>query len=370
VLQLAAPRLAHSKGQTRLVSPIALPDVDFDDQLDAEILAAVDIAEAASIGAGAADLPIYDLLRYHLGFVNAAFAPERADAGKRVRPRLCLLACQAAGGEPGVALHAAAAVELLHNFTLIHDDIQDESPLRRHRDTIWSRWGTAQAINAGDAMFAVAHLALNRSLLAGIDPGTVLSLSTELHQTTLRIVEGQVLDLGFEQRSDVTGDEYLRMVRGKTAAICRYAAWAGGTIAGAPDRQRIALAELGRALGIGFQLRDDLLGIWGTEDETGKAAADDIRRRKKSYPVVLLHERADGNDRRRLHAIYRASEIDAAGITEVLELLTGYEVQPDVQQQVTHWHDRAAGLLAETVGNPTARVPLQTLIDSLVRRSG
>jgi geranylgeranyl diphosphate synthase type I len=334
------------------------------------MLAAIAAAEAASIGAGAADLPIYQLLRYHLGFVDASFSSERAAAGKRVRPRLCVLAYYAAGGGSDAAIHAAAAVELLHNFTLIHDDIQDRSTLRRHRETVWSRWGTAQAINAGDAMFAVAHLALNRSILAGIDPATVLSLSTELHLTTLRIVEGQVLDIGFEQRSDVSSEEYLHMIGGKTAAICRYAAWAGATVAGAGDRQRERLGELGHAIGIGFQLRDDLLGIWGSVNDTGKAAGDDIRRRKKSYPVLLLHERVSGADRLLLHNIYSGAEIDADGCDQVVQLLTTYEVQPAVQQQVDHWHDLAAELLAEAETEPAARVPLGALIDSLVRRSG
>jgi geranylgeranyl diphosphate synthase type I len=334
------------------------------------MLATIDDAERLAHRFGPSDLPIYNVLRYHLGYVGAQFQPDRSDPGKRVRPRLCVLTCAAAGGDPRHAIHMAAAIELLHNFTLIHDDIQDQSPLRRHRDTVWSRWGVAQAINAGDAMFAIAHLALNRSSLSGIDPATILRLSTELHQTTLRIVEGQVLDLGFEARVDVSASEYLEMISGKTAAITHCACWAGALIAGNDDRRVEQLAQAGLAIGIGFQLRDDLLGIWGDTAATGKAAADDIRRRKKSLPVLLLRDRASDDDRARIDALYAEPEIAPSGVDEMLQLLLQYEIQPEIQAEVERWHDRAASLIESALPANNARSKLEALVNGLVSRTG
>ena len=276
-----------------------MPLDTFDDLLDNAILSTIAIAEANAAPSGRCDLPIYDVLRYHMGFVNERFEPERVNAGKRIRPRLCVLSCEAAGGDAEAAIHAAAAIELLHNFTLIHDDIQDQSVYRRHRRTIRNLWGTAQAINAGDAMFAIAHRALNRSVDAGVDPEIVLQLSNDLHDATLRIVEGQVLDLGFEQRQNVSAANYLTMIGGKTGALTRCACWTGARIAGAAIDRASQFADFGAALGIGFQLRDDILGVWGETIDTGKAEADDIRRRKKSLPILLLRDVLPSTNRRR-----------------------------------------------------------------------
>jgi geranylgeranyl diphosphate synthase type I len=309
------------------------------------------------------------LLRYHLGFVNQTFQPARSDPGKRIRPRVCVLSSAACGGNADDAIHMAAAIELLHNFTLIHDDIQDQSDLRRHRPTVWSLWGIPQAINAGDAMFAVAHLALNRSLRAGLDPATVLELSTALHQTTLRIVEGQVMDLGFEGRQGVTADEYMRMIGGKTAAIYRCACWSGAIIAGASAETAALLGEFGYAVGNGFQLRDDVLGIWGSTVDTGKTEADDIRRRKKSFPILLLRDLANSTDRAKLDALYQLPDIPPKGVAMILAMLRHYEVDIAAQETVQHWHDRAATLLDSAVPANQARARLESLVEKLGSRT-
>ena len=187
-----------------------------------------------------------------------------------------------AAGEPRAAAPVAAAVELLHNFTLIHDDIQDESPTRRHRPTVWSLWGVGQAINAGDALFAAAHLPLYRLASTDVSTDLTLRLVEAFDRMTITIVEGQTLDLSFEARPDVSPGEYLEMIAGKTAAIIRFGAWAGALLGGADEATASRWAEFGLALGLGFQVRDDQLGIWGVREATGKAPADDVRRRKQS----------------------------------------------------------------------------------------
>jgi geranylgeranyl diphosphate synthase type I len=347
-----------------------MPIENFDAHLDAALLSSIAIAEQRAAPIGPSDIPLYDLLRYHLGFRNDRFEEERVNAGKRIRPRLCVLTCAASGGDPLQAIHAGAAIELLHNFTLIHDDIQDQSVYRRHRRTIWNLWGTAQAINAGDAMFAIAHLALNGSIEAGVDPATLLDLSNGLHDATLRIVEGQVLDLSFEQRNDVSASDYLTMIGGKTGALARCACWIGARIAGVDSARVEHLADFGMTLGVGFQLRDDILGIWGSSDETGKSEADDIRRRKKSLPVLLLRERATADEQATLDSIYEHDDVTDEEIATVLEMMRFHEIAPDVQERVRKWHDRARALLESAVPPSPARDELFTLVESLEARAG
>jgi|GEM_PF-3343921 len=195
----------------------ALPDVD------AAIAPYMEDAVAALDGEARL---LAGMARYHLGLVDADLRPladGAVDRGKRVRPAVAILCAGAAGGDPAAAAPLGAALELLHNFTLIHDDVQDESPTRRHRRTVWSLWGVGQAINAGDALFAAAHLPLYRLPEVGAPAELALRLLEAFDRMTVAIVEGQTLDLGFEGRSDVTPDDYIRMISGKrvhgTAAL-------------------------------------------------------------------------------------------------------------------------------------------------------
>ena len=324
--------------------------------------------EALALPRTQQDLPLYGVLRYHLGQADEAFQEASFDPGKRIRPSVCLLTCQAAGGDIEQALPVAAAIEMIHNFTLIHDDIQDHSHLRRHRPTVWALWGAAQAINAGDALFAAAHMMLGRSRDMGLPADMILDLSEELHRTTLRIVEGQVLDLGFESRSDVSADEYLTMIGGKSAAIIAYACFAGGTVARASRDAVEHLERFGQATGIAFQIRDDLLGVWQAKEETGKPQADDIRRRKKSLPVLLLHDRISDRDWEAVAEIYRQDELDAGQVQHVLDLMERYEIRPLVQQRVEHWHDVAVSHLEAAIPDSAARADLFALTEALVDR--
>jgi geranylgeranyl diphosphate synthase type I len=309
--------------------------------------------------------------RYHLGWVDREFAPAaNVDQGKRMRPEIALLCCQAAGGAIERAAPLAAAIELLHNFTLVHDDIQDRSPTRRHRDTVWANWGESQAINAGDALFAAAHLALFESRRAGVSADCVLAIAEAFDRMTIEIVAGQVADLSFETRSDVQPGEYLAMISGKTAAIVRFAAWAGAEIAEADESVVQAFGEFGLALGLGFQIQDDLLGIWASAAATGKAAADDIRRKKKSLPILMLNQCANPADRAALDQRYAAPEIDARGVDEILALLKKYAIRPQIEAQVRAHHDRAvAALLLAAPDDSPARATLLHRIQLLASRS-
>ncbi len=226
------------------------------------------------------------MLRYHLGFANADGTPAHINAGKRIRPMLVLLSCEACGGDPQVALPAAAAVELLHNFSLIHDDIEDGDELRRGRPTLWKEWGVPHAINMGDAMYAHAHLALQSLSTERVLPGNILQAWHVFECMCLHLTMGQHMDIGFESRSDVTAANYMQMIEGKTAALIQACCEIGAIIAGATPKQIAALGEFGRNLGLSFQLQDDVLGIWGDPTITGKRDGDLVNR-KKTLPVLF-----------------------------------------------------------------------------------
>ncbi len=230
------------------------------------------------------------MLLYHLGFADADGAAIRINAGKRIRPMLTLLACQACDGDAQLALPAAAGIELLHNFSLIHDDIEDGDALRRGRPTLWKQWNTALAINAGDTMFALSHLAFQRCADRGAASGDVLRALRVFDETNVHLTVGQHWDISFETRAAVTTAQYLDMIAGKTAALTAAACGIGALIAGADAQTTAALTEFGRSLGLSFQLQDDVLGIWGDPAVTGKADGD-LARRKKTMPVLFAAER-------------------------------------------------------------------------------
>jgi geranylgeranyl diphosphate synthase type I len=353
---------------TAPAAALSVDRIDVDALIEPYLIAAVAALDASPSLLGG-------MARYHLGWVDETLAPLRkgaVDRGKRIRPSIALLSCAAAGGEPRVAAPLAAAIELLHNFTLVHDDIQDRSPSRRHRPTVWSLWGAGQAINAGDALFAASQLALLRLENEGVAPALVLRLAAAFNRMTIDIVTGQVLDLGFEGRDDVAPADYLTMIGGKTAAIVRFAAWAGALVAGASDGVADRFGAFGGALGLGFQVRDDLLGIWGAPESTGKAPADDIRRRKQSLPILLLRQRADAATRAELNELYGRPEIDDSGVRRVLALLAAHEVRAGVESEVRVFHDEARrALLAATDGRPSAaREALLLLVEALSSREG
>src|SRR6266705_2827145 len=236
------------------------------------------------------------MMLYHLGL-----DAERGPSGKRLRPVLCTLVHEALTGDARAALPAASAIELLHNFTLIHDDIEDQDPARHHRPTVWSVWGVPQAINAGDGMFAVSRLAVQR--LRGFPAERVLEFAKLVDEGCVRVCEGQFLDISFETRTDVTTERYRAMAAKKTGALFAAAAQGAALLATDDVAVRETLARFGDAFGQAFQAHDDVLGIWATTERTGKVEMNDLTKRKKTLPVVLGFERAQGKTRERLFAL-------------------------------------------------------------------
>lgn len=270
-----------------------------------------------------ADRWLRDAISYHFGWLDEHFRPLATDAsrragGKKLRATLAVLSYRAAApdssghgaGSRGIERVApfAAAIELVHNWSLVHDDILDGDRTRRGRPALWVICGQGQAINVGDCMHALAFRCLDRLRDRGISNRLVVELLLGLARTAAGMVTGQVRDVALERATDIDRDRYLEMVEGKTAGLMRCAAF-GGALLGAPsEAAALPFAELGRELGISFQIRDDILGIWGTSEETGKPTGTDIRRRKKSLPVVLAFELAGTADRERLRRLYHPND--------------------------------------------------------------
>ena len=224
---------------------------------------------------------VSDMLFYHFGY--PPHGPARR--GKRLRPQMVMRSATGLGAGLESTLDAAAAVEILHNYSLVHDDIEDRDELRHGRPTLWSVYGIAQAINAGDALCAISFLTLLHAA-SHVRSERVVSMVRVLHEAHRVMCEGQSLDLQFERAARVSLAEYYRMIGSKTGALFEAACVLGAQCAAAPNATVEASAALGRAYGTVFQILDDILGIWASSDATGKVAANDIARRKWTYPVV------------------------------------------------------------------------------------
>lgn len=307
----------------------------------------------------------FNMFRYHLGWTDAQGNPARADTGKRIRPLLCLWSSEACGADWRSALPAAAAIELIHNFSLIHDDIEDNSDERRGRAAVWKIWGLAQGINAGDAMFVLSHLALDRLTTGSLSPERYIEIHRVFDRATLKLTQGQYLDIGFERADRVSLGHYFEMVRGKTAALLAAACEIGARVASTDEIIIRAFADYGENLGIAFQIADDVLGLWGDPALTGKSARTDLWSRKKSYPVLAAMASARGDE---LRALYAKAEWREDDIARVESLLLEADARAQAVQQADTFARRALDSLnAAQMENP-ATAQLRELVSRVVHR--
>ena len=271
----------------------------------------------ACIGRYRGSREIADMLLYHFGY--GEYGPARK--GKRLRPSLVMRVALAEGGDLDGALGPAAAIEILHNYSLVHDDVEDRDPLRHGRQTLWSRNGVASAVNAGDALCALSVLALAEAA-AQHPSDRVLRMIGVLHGAHLVMCDGQSLDLSFERSRHVPLEQYDRMIAAKTAALFGAACELGALCASCDDATAERYRKLGRAYGMAFQIRDDVLGIWASSDATGKVVGNDIARRKWTFPVAWALQTASSPERERIAAAYASLEtLDAPMVTAVIAAL-------------------------------------------------
>jgi geranylgeranyl diphosphate synthase type I len=302
---------------------------------------------------------LYKMLTYHMGWQGK---PIKAEArGKRIRPLLVLLVCSTAGGDWEKALPAAAAVEMVHNFSLIHDDIEDNSSLRRGRETVWKKWGIPQAINAGDLMLTIAHLCglehnknLNEKIM---NEGSRL-----LQQTCVHLTQGQYLDMMLEGEENVSMQDYLRMIKGKTAALISCSAELGAIKM--PKEIRDAFKNFGLQLGYAFQIQDDILGLWGETSVTGKSTDSDLVSRKKTFPI--LHALQNNlNFRNR----WEGGMISAREAGELSNQLKQDGTYSYTKSMVNNFTQNAIQQLISTGFSNNAITSLQEITEQLLERS-
>ncbi|MGE5641676.1 MAG: polyprenyl synthetase family protein [Byssovorax cruenta] len=304
--------------------------------------------------------PFHEMLTYHMGWTGEGAGPEAT--GKRIRPLLLLLCTAACGADWKPALPAAAAVELVHNFSLVHDDIQDNSDKRRGRPTTWAKWGPPMAINVGDALFVMSNQAII-DLKENYSAATVVRAAEILHNTCLDLTRGQFLDMSYEERNDLGVDDYWPMVAGKTAALLSACCHIGALLGGADEAKQEAYRSFGHYLGLAFQVQDDILGIWGNEAMTGKSAASDLVEGKNSLPV-LAGLSANG----RFAARWKQGPIRANEVEDVARLLSnegGYSTAYEASKQMT---DLALLNLYEADTQAEAGAALFELADKLLKR--
>ncbi len=281
------------------------------------------------------------MIRYHFGYD----VPDKAMSGKRLRPQLLLRTAVAEGGSVDCSLDAAVAIEILHNYSLIHDDIEDGDEIRHGRTTIWKRFGEAHGINVGDALCAISYLTLLHEK-AVVPSNRVVEMLRVLHDANLHMCEGQGLDISFEQATAVPMTSYMEMIGGKTGALFAASCELGALAAGSDIERAAAFAAFGRAYGQAFQIRDDVLGTWGSPGVTGKPSGADIARRKWSFPVVWALETAPSEDREIVARAYgrtgRLTEDGVAHVIGALERLGARSAADDAHDLALRHADRIA----------------------------
>jgi len=304
--------------------------------------------------------PFHEMLTYHMGWTGEGTGLEAT--GKRIRPLLVLLCTAACGGDWQSALPASTAVELVHNFSLVHDDIQDNSPKRRGRDTTWVKWGMPMAINVGDALFVMSNQAII-DLKQNYPAEIIVRAAEILHNTCLELTRGQYLDMSYEDRKDLRVEDYWPMIAGKTAALLTASCEIGALLGGADTDKQEVYRSYGHYLGLAFQVQDDILGIWGDESVTGKSAASDLVEGKNSLPVLIgLGKKARFADR------WVRGPIQPQEVEEIARLLAsegGYGEAKEASIQMT---DMAINSLREADPQGEAGEALFELTNRLLNR--
>ena len=229
---------------------------------------------------------LWEMLSYHMGWTGEGAGLKTQ--GKRIRPMITLLTCLASGGEWKSVLPFSASVELIHNFSLLHDDIEDRSSYRHGRKTVWELWGIPQAINSGDLMYSLAFQSLNN-----VDQQLTIYLPRAyaiLTDACIKLTKGQYLDISYENNKSIHIDDYWPMIEGKTAALLACCCELGAAGAGASDQTQAAYHDFGYYLGLAFQVIDDILGLWGDTKKTGKSNSSDLISGKKTFPILYAIE--------------------------------------------------------------------------------
>lgn len=310
------------------------------------------------------EMELYRMMSYHMGW-DQGEAGTASPSRERSRGVLCLLACEGSGGGVDRALPAAAALELVHNFTQIHDDVQGGEPKRDDRDAVWWVWGPAQAINAGDGMHALARLALFQLLDRDVDAPTTFKAVQFLDDASLKTCEGRFMDLEAQERIDMGLDSYLQMASAKTGALVSCAMKLGGLLSGSDEEPIGQLGICGERLGTAMQMHDDIRELWGDGGEGGDPSTE-VMNKKKLLPVVVALENASISDKRRLGDIYFKRVLEPKDIGGLRGVLEELGVKSECQRLVEQHRVEALSALEAAGLSESGRGGIEELVGTLL----
>jgi geranylgeranyl diphosphate synthase type II len=284
--------------------------------------------------------------------------------GKRIRPQLCLLSTNLFGGDNKQAIYPAVAFELLHNFTLIHDDIMDNASLRRGKETVYKKWNTNIAILSGDTLFAKAY-----QYLLGYHGKEICSLISLLTQTAIEICEGQQLDLDFEKEERLGIEHYLFMIRLKTAVMLAACLKAGAIISSATEQEQQLIYDFGIKTGIAFQIQDDLLDVYADVNKFGKNTGGDIAENKKTYMSLKAMDLAQGDDLKQLRYYFSSLDFDREEkFFAVRAIYDKYKIKEHASVLINQYYDEAIYYLQQINTQQSSKEPLLDFVRQLVNR--
>ncbi len=283
---------------------------------------------------------VYEVVKYSLGILDQEGNIKTKPSGKILRSILCTFTCDSTGSNWKNALQFAIALELIHNFSLIHDDIQDEDTQRRHQPTAWTLWGKQKALIGGTTTHCLANItSLTNSSQPSPNVAIQLQLSKVLSEKCLQMIQGQVLDLSFEHKTNVTIEEYLEMISGKTAALISCAMYMGAYISEQNHDKAMLFNNIGYLLGLAYQIRDDILGIWGNPKSTGKGVGSDVLRKKKSLPII--HASQLSSDKALIAEIYNNNIVDNSDLNKIMGIMEACKTQEYCQDLANSYCNKA-----------------------------
>ncbi len=306
-------------------------------------------------------------IEYHMGWSNSSGKPIKSTEGKRLRPALMLFACVSLGGKIESVLPPAVAIELVHNFSLIHDDIEDRDVQRHNRPTVWSIWGEPKAIHVGSLLYDLAFLQIDKAPDAPSE--RLLYASSRLSESSFEMMKGQYLDISFEGRAKVSTKEYIEMIAFKTASLISCAMDIGVFIGTGNRKLAASIAIIGRQIGQLFQIRDDILGIWGDVQSTGKPVGTDIRRKKKSFPIVYAMEVANKSELVNLNQVFNKPLLDDRDVDKVLLMLENTNAKIKSEATTQQIGSRILKQVESAKLPSDFRIDIQQLVDFLVTRA-
>ena len=312
---------------------------------------------------------VYKLLSYSMGWIDINGNKKNNNLGKALRPSLCLFACESLSGSIGPSIPAAVAIELIHKFSLIHDDIQDKDEFRYNQATLWTIWGVPKALIAGNVLRIIADQCLEKLVANGTEIDRALFVIEILTQSYLEMIEGQYLDIYYEGSPGISIEEYMNMIKNKTGALIKSSLQIGAVI-GTQNIDIInAFSECGSSIGYLFQIRDDILGVWGESKNTGKPVGSDIKMKKNSFPICYAISNAKNKTKKFLIDKYSKKSITDNDVIEILDVLESLKIKKHAED-ITDYHAERAIKALKQKNIPCSTIKeIENLVDFLSTRN-